>query len=94
MFVLIECKTCQVGTETSDVYEFEEDMDDEGLDAYARDIAYDNAESYGVFDEERAMCEDSGIEFDESECYSYSYTVLKDMTREQVIEEYGDILPA
>ena len=94
MFVLIECKTCQVGTDVSEVREFEDGTSTEDLDSYARDIAYDNAESYGVFDEERAQCEDSGVEFNEDDCYSYSYTVLEGMTREQIEEEYGSILPA
>lgn len=52
MFVLIECTTCRVGCDTSAVYEFEEGTTDKDLDAYAKDTAYDNAEGYGIFDDE------------------------------------------
>lgn len=94
MFVLIECSTCRVGCETSDVYEFEDGTTEATLEDYAKDIAYDNAELYGIFDDERASCEESDIEFDESDCYSYEYTVLKDMTREEIEEQYGEIIHA
>lgn len=91
MFVLIECTTCRVGCDTSAVYEFEEGTTDKDLDAYAKDTAYDNAEGYGIFDDEREACEESGIEFEESGCYGYSYRVLEGMTREEVEEQYGEI---
>ena len=91
MFVLIECSTCRVGCETSEVYEFEDGSTAKDIDAYASDLAYDNAESYGIFDEERESCEESGIEFDESDCYNYSYKILEGMTREEIVEQYGEI---
>lgn len=49
---------------------------------------------YGIFDDEQEACEESGIEFDESDCYSYSYEVLDDMTREEIEEQYGEITNA
>ena len=91
MFVLIECTTCRVGCDTSAVYEFEEGTTDKDLDAYAKDTAYDNAERCGIFDDEREVCEESDIEFDEGDCYGYSYRVLDGMTREEVEEQYGEI---
>lgn len=94
MFVLIECNTCKVGCDIADVYEFEDGTTEATLEDYAKDVAYDNADLYGIFDEERETCEESGIEFDESECYSYEYTVLEGMTREQIVEQYGEIIQA
>lgn len=94
MFVLIKCDTCRVGCSSTEVYEFEDGTDNEALDTYASELAYENAEMYGILDDERESCEESGIEFDESECYSYEYTVLEGMTREQIIEQYGEIIQA
>lgn len=94
MFVLIKCDTCRVGCSSTEVYEFEDGTDEEALDVYADELAHENAEMYGIFDDERESCEESGIEFDESDCYSYSYEVLDDMTREEIEEQYGEITNA
>ena len=94
MFVLIKCDTCRVGCSSTEVYEFEDGTDNEALGVYASELAYENAEMYGILDDERESCEESGIEFNESDCYSYSYEVLDDMTREEIEEQYGEITNA
>lgn len=94
MFVLIKCDTCRVGCSSTEVYEFEDGTDNEALDVYASELAYENAEMYSILDDERESCEESGIEFNESDCYSYSYEVLEDMTREEIEEQYGEITNA
>lgn len=94
MFVLIKCDTCRVGCSSNEVYEFEDGTDNEVLDTYASELAYENAEMYGILDDERESCEESGVEFYESDCYSYSYEVLDDMTREEIEELYGEITNA
>lgn len=94
MFVLIKCDTCRVGCSSIEVYEFEDGTDNEALDVYVSELAYENAEMYGILDDERESCEESGIEFNESDCYSYSYEVLEGMTREEIEEQYGEITNA
>lgn len=94
MFVLIKCDTCRVGCSSTEVYEFEDGTNDEALDTYASELAYENAEMYGILDDERESCEESGIEFNEGDCYSYSYEILEDMTREEIEEQYGEITNA
>lgn len=94
MFVLIKCDTCRVGCSSTEVYEFEDGTDNEALDVYASELAYENAEMCGILDDERESCEESGIEFNESDCYSYSYEVLDNMTREEIEEQYGEITNA
>ena len=48
MFVLIKCDTCRVGCSSTEVYEFEDGTDNEALDVYASELAYENAEMYGI----------------------------------------------
>lgn len=91
MLVLIKCTTNRVGCDTENVYRFDDDSKDEYIQEYANDLARDNAESYGIFDEERENCDDSGIEFIEDEHYSATYEKL-DMTDAEAIEEYGEIM--
>lgn len=91
MFVLIKCDTCRVGTSLEEVYEFDDDTTEDQLQEYADDLARDNADSYGIIDEEREEAEDSGIEFIEDECYNGSYEIL-DMTYDEALDEYGEVL--
>lgn len=94
MFVLIKCDTWYEGCSSTEVYEFADGTDEEALDAYANELAREDAEMYGIFDDEQEACDEAGIEFNESDCYSYSYEILKDMTREEIEEQYGEILSA
>lgn len=91
MLVLIKCTTNRVGCDTEDVYRFDDNATDEYIQEYADNLARDNAESYGILDEERENCEADGIEFIEDEHYSATYEKL-DMTETEAIEEYGEIM--
>ena len=91
MIVLIKCSTNRVGCDKQEVYQFDDNSTEEYLQEYADDLARDNAESYGIFDEEREEAEDSGIEFIEDECYNGSYEIL-DMTYDEALDEYGEVL--
>ena len=84
MFVLIKCDTCRVGCSSTEVYEFEDGTDDEALDTYASELAYENAEMYGILDDERESCEESGIEFNEGDCYSYEKKSKSSMEKLQM----------
>lgn len=90
MFVLIKCDTCRVGTSLEEVYEFDDNTTEDQLQEYADDLARDNADSYGIIDDEIAESEESGIEFEDGSCYWATVEVL-DNTREEILEEYGDI---
>lgn len=91
MLVLIKCTTNRVGCDTENVYRFDDDSTDEYIQECADDLARDNAESYGILDEEREYCEANGIEFIEDEHYSATCEKL-DMTDAEAIEEYGEIM--
>ena len=90
MFVLIKCDTCRVGTSLEEVYEFDDNTTEDQLQEYADDLARDNADSYGIIDDEIVESEESGIEFEEGSCYWATVEVL-DNTREEILEKYGDI---
>ena len=90
MFVLIKCDTCRVGTSLEEVYEFDDNTTEDQLQEYADDLARDNADSYGIIDDEITESEESGIEFEGGSCYWATVEVL-DNTREEILEEYGDI---
>lgn len=90
MFVLIKCTTCRVGYDESAVYEFPDNTTDDELQAYATDCARDNADMYGIIEDEMEEAENSCIEFEEDSCYSGSYEILN-KSRDEIIEEYGEI---
>lgn len=90
MFVLIKCDTCRVGTSLEEVYEFDDDTTEDQLQEYADDLARDNADSYGIIDDEITESEESCIEFEEESCYWATVEIL-DNTREEILDEYGDI---
>lgn len=90
MLVLIKCDTCRVGTSTEEVYRFDDDTTDDALQEYADDLARDNADSYGIIEEEMAESDRNGIEFEEDTCYWATVEKLN-MTEEDAIEEYGEI---
>lgn len=84
MFVLMHLRTNIVGTDVDAVYEFDDSTSDENLSEYAHDLASDNAEMYGVeFDED----------FDEEPFEGY-WEKLEGKTREEIEEEYGEIIEA
>lgn len=74
-YVLFKLSTDTVGQDNEAIYEVDSTEED-----YLNDLGYefskDNAESFGVEDEEQ---------------FHYSFEIL-DMTREEIIEEYGEIL--
>ena len=90
MFVLIKCTTCRVGCDSETVYEFPDDTTEDGLQEYATDAARDNADMYGIIEDEIEEAENSCIEFDEDSCYSGSYEILN-KSRSEIEEEYGEI---
>lgn len=91
MLVLIRCTTDRVGCDTENVYEFDDDSTEEYLQEYANDCARDNAELYDIINQAREEAENCNIEFDECDCYCGKYEIL-DMTKEEVIDIYGEIL--
>ena len=93
MFVLFNLSTYRAGCDVHEVYEFPDGTSEQEINDYGDNLAYDNAEMHGVFDEAREDCEESGLEFDEGEYYSSSYEVLN-MTREEIEEEYGEVVRA
>lgn len=80
MFVRIKVETNYCGEWNEDVYEFPDDTTTEHIESYASELADENALTFG----DTLDCEDGY-----REAY-YDYTVL-DMTREEVLEEYGEI---
>lgn len=90
MFVKFELTTNRVGCDSTQVYKVADESTSDYLDEIGNDLARDNAEMYGVFDDAREEAEEAGFDFDESECYRYSYEILEDMTEEEIVEEYGD----
>ena len=90
MFVLIKCTTCRVGCDSEMVYEFPDDTTEDELQEYATDTARDNADMYGIIEDEMEEAENSYIEFDEDSCYSGSYEILN-KSRDEIEEEYGEI---
>lgn len=90
MFVLIKCTTCRVGCDSNTVYEFPDDTTEDELQAYATDEARDNADMYGIIEDEMEEAENSGIEFDEELCYNGDYEILN-KSRDEIEEEYGEI---
>ena len=90
MFVKFELTTNRVGCDSTQVYKVPDDSTKEYLDEVGDDLARDNADMYGIIDEAREEAEEAGFDFEESECYGYSYEILEDMTEEEVVEEYGD----
>ena len=94
-FVLFHLTTDTVGTDAYNVYDLpdenvynEDGTVNEGyLDDLGNDLAFENADSYGLLDEEDDE-DDCGIEPDAG--YGYTYTIL-DGTKEEIEEEYGDI---
>ena len=53
MLVLFHLRTEEVGADEDTVYRIDEDVDDAGLDDIAYELARDNAEMYGVEDDEQ-----------------------------------------
>ena len=94
MFIKFNISTCRVGCEETSVYRFnDDDYDEDYIREYGEEIAREVVESYGIFSEEMKACEESGVEFEESDCFSVDFEIL-DMTEEEIIEEYGEILEA
>lgn len=96
-FVLFHLTTDTIGTDAYNVYDlpdedvYNEDgtVNEDYLDDLGNDLAFENADSYGLLDlDEEDDEDDCGIEPDAG--YGYSYTIL-DGTREEIEEEYGDI---
>jgi hypothetical protein len=92
-YVLIKCETSRVGCDSENVYEFPDHFTDDEINTYANEYARDNAEMYGIIEDEEESCNEAGIEFEEDSCYRATIKVL-DMTREEIEEEYGDITKA
>lgn len=88
MFVLIKCTTCRVGCDSEMVYEFPDDTTEYELQEYATDTARDNADMYGIIEDEIEEAENSCI--DEDSCYSGSYEILN-KSKDEIEEEYGEI---
>lgn len=92
MLVLIKCTiTNRFGCNTENVCRFDDDSKDEYIQKCADNLARDNAESYGILDEEQEYCEANGIEFIEDEYYSATYEKL-DITEAEAIKKYGEIM--
>ena len=89
-YVLIKCKTCRTGCDSEEVYEFPDHFTDDEIESYANECARDNAEMYGIIEDEEADADEAGIEFEECNCY-WAVTKVLNMTREEIEEEYGDI---
>lgn len=90
MFVKFELTTNRVGCDSTQVYKVADESTSNYLDEIGNDLARDNAEMYGIIDEAREEAEEAGFDFEESECYGYSYEILEGMTEEEIVEEYGD----
>lgn len=76
-YVLFKLSTDTVGQENEEVYAVD-NTDEDYLDSVGYDLSKDNAESFGIEDEEQ---------------FHYSLEIL-DKTREEIEEEYGEVLNA
>ena len=90
MFVEFKLTTNRVGCGVTQVFKVRGDCTKEYLNEVGDDLARDNADMYGILDEAREEAEEAGFDFEESECYGYSYEILEGMTEEEIVEEYGD----
>lgn len=82
MFVKIRCETNYCGEWDESVREFPDDTTDEELNDYASDAADDNARSFGELGEPE----------DEDYREAYGNWEKLEKTREEILEEYGEIL--
>ena len=80
MFVKFELSTGYSGMDETVIYHFPDDTSDADIDEYGHDLAMDNAESFGCFDNE-------DYNEDDVEC---SWEELKGYTEEQIRNEFGD----
>ena len=78
MFVKFELGTGYTGMDQEVVYRFPDDVPEDAIDEYGFELAIENADSYGCFDEE---------DYDESDV-EYSWVKLEGYTEEQVNEEF------
>lgn len=74
-YVLFKLSTDSVGQKNEDVYEVD-NTDEDYLNALGYDLSKDNAESFGVEDEEQ---------------FHYAWEIL-DKSKEEIEEEYGEVL--
>lgn len=94
-FVLFHLTTDTVGTDADNVYDlpdedvYNEDgtINEDYLDDLGNDLAVENADSYGLLDEED---DEDDCDVEEDAGYGYTYTIL-DGTKEEIEEEYGGI---
>lgn len=94
-FVLFHLTTDTIGTDAYNVYDlpdedvYNEDgtINEDYLDDLGNDLAVENADSYGLLDEED---DEDDCDVEEDVGYGYTYTIL-DGTKEEIEEEYGDI---
>lgn len=94
-FVLFHLTTDTVGTDAYNVYDlpdedvYNEDgtINEDYLDDLGNDLAVENADSYGLLDEED---DEDDCDVEEDAGYGYTYTIL-DGTKEEIEEEYGGI---
>lgn len=80
MFIKFVLTTSLVGCDNIVVCKVPDNADLDYLAELGNELARDNAESYGVLDDE-----------DESDYFDYSYEFLKDMTEKDIVDEYGHI---
>lgn len=82
MFVKMCLRTNRVGCDFDEVYEVDDNYTDEELTEVAHDLARDNAEMYGIFDDDGDF---------EDEGNYWGYWERLEGTREEIEEEYGEI---
>ena len=90
-YFLCDLETVEVGTDQQIVCAFDDDVTEPEIDVCIRDMARDNANSYGVLDNAMEEAEENGIEFIEDEYFSYDCEELEGMTEEEIEDMYGEI---
>ena len=90
-YFLCNLETVECGTDQQIVYAFSDDVKEDEIDSCIRDMAIDNANSYGVLERAMEEAEEIGIEFIEDDYFSYDCEELEGMTEKDIEDQYGEI---
>lgn len=91
MFVKFDLKTQFTGCDDTIVCKVHDNSTEDYIEEVGDSLARDNADMHGVFDDADKYCEEIGLEFNESDCYSFSYEILDYMSEQEIIDTYGCI---
>ena len=90
-YIKVTLSTNYVGEENDKILGVADGVTDNTINEYCDELAFDNADSFGSIDRYREEMEESDIEFEDSDAYSFSIEELGDKTLEEIEEEYGEV---